>query len=154
MDRLPNRKKLWPQLPRYSPGVCLNLPPVLLVGLTTLTSLAFTRVIDFDDYETRHDCVSVYGGLPEIVIPGNYSLLNAISIFLPHVLTPLPVGQYSYRSVVSEREEVLPMCMSLLGARGSDATLLQLTRLFLEKTGRGTSVATGSEAFPRYQTQG
>ncbi|KAI2472684.1 amidase signature domain-containing protein [Annulohypoxylon bovei var. microspora] len=81
---------------------------------------------DFDDFETRHDCISVYGGLPEIV---------------------LPVGDYKYFSRISQREEALPMAMSIIGARGSDAMLIELARRLFEHTGRPTSLETGLRAF-------
>ncbi|KAI1205235.1 amidase signature domain-containing protein [Annulohypoxylon truncatum] len=81
---------------------------------------------DYDDYETRHDCISVYGGLPEIV---------------------LPVGEYKYFSRISQKEESLPMAMSIIGARGSDAMLIELAKRLLEYTGRPTSLTTGFQAF-------
>ncbi|XDG10234.1 hypothetical protein ABKA04_009849 [Annulohypoxylon sp. FPYF3050] len=82
---------------------------------------------DFNDFETRHDCVSVYGGLPEIV---------------------LPVGEYKYASRITGSTESLPMAMSIIGPRGSDAMLIELAKRLLEHTGRPTSLTTGARAFP------
>ncbi|KAI0892561.1 amidase signature domain-containing protein [Annulohypoxylon nitens] len=87
----------------------------------------FPNPRDYDDFETRHDCISVYGGLPEIV---------------------LPVGEYKYTSRITGRMESLPMAMSIIGPRGSDAMLIELAKRLLEHTGRPTSLVTGARAFP------
>lgn len=67
------------------------------------------------------------------------------------MLTTILVGQYPYRSDMSERKESLPICMSILGARGRDVELPHLAQSFLESKLNNwrTSVATGSEAFLR-----
>lgn len=60
----------------------------------------------------------------------------------------LPVGQTSYMSTVTSREEWLPASIGVVGARGSDAHLLSLLKDLMETAGLRTSTQAGRTAFP------
>ncbi|KAK4497672.1 hypothetical protein PRZ48_010325 [Zasmidium cellare] len=59
----------------------------------------------------------------------------------------LPIGQMPYHSRVSEREEQLPVAISLMGLPGTDISLINTAKTVLEKSGRPCRVATGREMF-------
>ena len=60
----------------------------------------------------------------------------------------LPIGQTSYISRVTNREEWLPASIGVVGARGGDKHLLLLLKDMMEITGMQTSVQDGRTAFP------
>ena len=60
----------------------------------------------------------------------------------------VPAGQVTYGSRVSQRDELLPVGVSLLGAPGSDLELLDLVATCLEESGRPTEVIVGKTMFP------
>ncbi|KAL8364197.1 hypothetical protein RB601_009776 [Gaeumannomyces tritici] len=55
----------------------------------------------------------------------------------------IPVGEVPYVSRVSGKEEVLPVCISMLGPPGTDTQLIAFAAKFLEGSGRYTAVKTG-----------
>ncbi|CAH0044896.1 unnamed protein product [Clonostachys solani] len=60
----------------------------------------------------------------------------------------VPVGQIPYISTVTERSEVIPGNIGLVGPKGSDVALLQLVADFLDTApGLHSSVMTGAKAF-------
>ena len=60
----------------------------------------------------------------------------------------LPIGQTLYESRVTSREEWLPASIGVVGARGSDASLLTFLGELMEHTELQTSVQVGRTAFP------
>ena len=59
----------------------------------------------------------------------------------------VPVGQVTYKSRVSNRQELLPVGLSLLSAPGTDIELLDMIVSCLEHNGRPTAVSTGKTMF-------
>lgn len=59
----------------------------------------------------------------------------------------VPVGQVTYESRVSNRQELLPVGLSLLSAPGTDIELLDMIVSCLEHNGRPTAVSTGKTMF-------
>ncbi|VUC33773.1 unnamed protein product [Clonostachys rosea] len=60
----------------------------------------------------------------------------------------VPVGQIPYVSTVTERSEVIPGNIGLIGPKGSDVALLQLVEKFLDSIpGLRSCVRTGTKAF-------
>ncbi|KAF2502329.1 amidase signature enzyme [Lophium mytilinum] len=61
----------------------------------------------------------------------------------------VPIGEIPYQSVISGREEMLPVAVGLLALPGSDLLLMDLARGCLEKAGRPVSVHTGRYMFKK-----
>lgn len=59
----------------------------------------------------------------------------------------LPIGQIPYDSKVTGCEEVLPVCVTLVGKPGGDADLIKLARSVSQSSGRPIIVRTGSSMF-------
>lgn len=57
------------------------------------------------------------------------------------------VDQIPYHSRVSDRQEQLPVAVSLMGLPGRDIALIDTAKTVLERTGRHSRVATGREMF-------
>ncbi|ROW13500.1 hypothetical protein VPNG_04455 [Cytospora leucostoma] len=60
----------------------------------------------------------------------------------------VPFAQLPYKSRVTRTIEYRPVCISLMGSRGSDLTLLRLAEETLRTTGWRTHVDTGRYTFP------
>lgn len=63
------------------------------------------------------------------------------------ILTVHAVGQIPYHSRVSERQEQLPVAVSLMGLPGRDLALIDNAKTVLENSGRHSRVATGRIMF-------
>ncbi|KAM5344734.1 hypothetical protein ACJ41O_010596 [Fusarium nematophilum] len=61
----------------------------------------------------------------------------------------IPFTQVPYHSRISGRTEYQPVCVSLMGAYGSDISIIELARQALEKARVRTRVDTGRFAFPK-----
>ncbi|CAH0027363.1 unnamed protein product [Clonostachys rhizophaga] len=59
----------------------------------------------------------------------------------------VPISEIPYQSRITGREEKLPMVVSLMGAPGTDAQLLEWTIDSLGKSGRATKVGVGNRMF-------
>ncbi|KAL2369276.1 amidase [Blastomyces gilchristii SLH14081] len=70
--------------------------------------------------------ISVYAGAPEVI---------------------LPIGQTSYHSRVTQREEWLPVALGLVGARGTDAAFTSFIKNTMEAANLSKSVYVGRTAF-------
>ncbi|KAK7420198.1 hypothetical protein QQX98_002851 [Neonectria punicea] len=64
----------------------------------------------------------------------------------PHLAVPF--AQQAYQSRISGRTEYQPVCVSLMGARGSESGMIQLVKQALEKAQWRTQVNTGRLTFP------
>ncbi|KAK0701529.1 amidase signature domain-containing protein [Apiosordaria backusii] len=73
------------------------------------------------------------------------SNLHATFAGLPHLI--MPIGQSTFNSVISHREEVFPVSMGIIGSKGTDIGLLRMVEDFLISTGLPTGVLTGKTAF-------
>ncbi|TPX09494.1 uncharacterized protein E0L32_009237 [Thyridium curvatum] len=60
----------------------------------------------------------------------------------------IPIGQLPFQSEISQREEVFPVTLSIVGARGTDLSILRLAHDFLAEHGPSTSVQVGRSAYP------
>ena len=60
----------------------------------------------------------------------------------------VPIGEVSYTSRISQREERLPVLANIVGAPGHDLHLFYAIRAVLAFSGRPDSVLTGSRMFP------
>ncbi|KAI9794811.1 MAG: hypothetical protein M1816_002939 [Peltula sp. TS41687] len=84
--------------------------------------------------------------------PANPSVQRGFeSLFLSPILgSPdivIPIAQMVYQSKISGQEEVLPICVNLVGSPGFDLRLIDTVQACLESAGRATSVQTGSTIF-------
>ncbi|KAE8312539.1 amidase signature domain-containing protein [Aspergillus transmontanensis] len=71
-----------------------------------------------------------------------------IAVLSGHPWLTVPVSQFSYKSKVTEVEERLPLCVGVVGPKGSDKELLRLVQGFFEATPEYQGwVHTGREAF-------
>jgi len=59
----------------------------------------------------------------------------------------VPIAEFLYESRVSEREEKLPIAISVVGNPGTDLALVALMRDFLKASNRPMRVSTGSSMF-------
>ncbi|KAI1131680.1 amidase signature domain-containing protein [Nemania abortiva] len=59
----------------------------------------------------------------------------------------IPISELPYMSRISNKEEKLPIVVSLMGAPGADLRLLQWTLEALKKSGRPTKAKTGKSVF-------
>lgn len=59
----------------------------------------------------------------------------------------LLVGSIPYKSRVTEKIEQLPIAVALLGAPGTDLTLVETVLECLKRSGRPTKVLTGKKLF-------
>ncbi|KAJ4396444.1 hypothetical protein N0V93_000663 [Gnomoniopsis smithogilvyi] len=75
----------------------------------------------------------------------NPTLLSSI-LGTPHLLVPF--AQLPYESHISGRTEYRPICVSVMGTRGSDSTLLRLVEEALRSAHWRTKVETGRYTFP------
>ncbi|KAK7419721.1 hypothetical protein QQZ08_010734 [Neonectria magnoliae] len=64
----------------------------------------------------------------------------------PHLAVPF--AQQAYQSRITERTEYQPVCVSLMGACGSEWAMIQLVKQAFEKAQWRTQVNTGRVAFP------
>ncbi|KPM40801.1 hypothetical protein AK830_g5768 [Neonectria ditissima] len=64
----------------------------------------------------------------------------------PHLAVPF--AQQAYQSRISGRTEYQPICVSLMGARGSESGMIQLVKQAFEKAQWRTQVKTGRSMFP------
>ncbi|GAP82416.1 putative glutamyl-tRNA amidotransferase subunit A [Rosellinia necatrix] len=77
------------------------------------------------------------------------------SIWEPLLISPItgspevivPVGEVPYNSRVSGKEEMLPVCVSVMGVPHSDLNLLETVQKILEGSNRWTTVGTGRSMF-------
>jgi hypothetical protein len=60
---------------------------------------------------------------------------------------PITVSQLPYTSRITNKEEKIPLVVSLMGAPHSDMELIQWAIQGLQKSGRATKVLTGKMAF-------
>ncbi len=60
----------------------------------------------------------------------------------------IPIGQTSFLSKVTKREEWLPVSLGVIGARGSDVSLPALLRDFVHAMQLPTTVEVGERDFP------
>lgn len=84
-------------------------------------------------------------GAPEIVVPGKH-----VSMFrrpVKALIQRSPVGQVPFHSRISNRNEFLPVAVSVLGAPDTDVELIDMVQQCLLSSGRPTSVQTGSTMF-------
>ncbi|PVH74988.1 amidase signature enzyme [Cadophora sp. DSE1049] len=65
---------------------------------------------------------------------------------LPQVA--FPIGQYSYKSSITNQDEVLPVVISIVGAKHTDLSIIKIIKHALEETQRPTAVSTGKVTFP------
>ncbi|KAF2818873.1 amidase signature enzyme [Ophiobolus disseminans] len=87
-----------------------------------------------------------YNKLPSVV--SSFSIFYLPTILQLPVLI-VPIGQKPYDSRITGVKEYLPIVSSLMGAKGSDALLINLAEAVLEKAGWPTTVKTGREMFER-----
>ncbi|KAJ5890023.1 hypothetical protein N7504_010833 [Penicillium tannophilum] len=59
----------------------------------------------------------------------------------------VPIGELEYHSMISGRQEYLPVVVSVLGKPGSDMALIDVVKRVLQNSGRPTEVKTGSRMF-------
>jgi len=86
--------------------------------------------------------------LPPFPAPSGVTTLTLSPILEAPELV-VPIGELQYQSVVSGREEMLPVGIGLLALPGSDLLLIDLARECLERAGRPTSVHTGRFMFKK-----
>ncbi|KAJ4423676.1 hypothetical protein N0V82_001699 [Gnomoniopsis sp. IMI 355080] len=75
----------------------------------------------------------------------NPTLLSSI-LGTPHLV--VPVAQLPYQSLISGRTEYKPICVSVMGTRGSDLALVRLVEEALNSANWQTNVDTGRYTFP------
>lgn len=68
-------------------------------------------------------------------------------MLIADIILSLVVTQLPYHSRITDREEKIPMVVSLMGAPGTDMELLTWTIDCLRKSGRPIKVKTGKLAF-------
>ncbi|KAF2653457.1 amidase [Lophiostoma macrostomum CBS 122681] len=81
-----------------------------------------------------------------------YSLLSGFNpLHMPPIMrapeVTAPVGDIPYQSIVSEREEPLPIAISLIGPPGTDLILPELVKKGLKGAGLPVEVKTGRSMF-------
>ncbi|KAF7536936.1 hypothetical protein G7Z17_g12951 [Cylindrodendrum hubeiense] len=64
----------------------------------------------------------------------------------PHLAVPF--AQLPYESRISERTEYQPVCVSIMGSRGSEVEMIRVVKQAFEKAHWRTQVTTGRYAFP------
>ncbi|ROW08437.1 hypothetical protein VMCG_03147 [Cytospora schulzeri] len=118
----------------------------------------FDRTIMSLDYEESGDAIMVLpcgsdGPKYRDTAPDEPTAVEGIdSKFLspilgtPHVVVPF--AQLPYKSRISKTLEYRPICISLMGGRGSDLALLRLAEETLQAAGWRTGVDTGRFTFP------
>ncbi|RDW93964.1 uncharacterized protein DSM5745_01286 [Aspergillus mulundensis] len=84
--------------------------------------------------------------LPPNGLLSGYAALNMSNMLRAPEVTA-PVGDIPYHSIVTDREERLPVAVSVIGAPGTDLLLVDLVEKGMVGAGLGTTVKTGSVAF-------
>ncbi|KAI1359887.1 amidase signature domain-containing protein [Xylaria arbuscula] len=87
----------------------------------------------------------IYPGDADPNVPGLRSTYLSVILGAPELA--IPITQLPYSSRISNKEEQLPMVVSLMGSPEADLQLLDWTLEALEKSGRSTKVKTGKVAF-------
>ncbi|KAK7993000.1 hypothetical protein PG988_001794 [Apiospora saccharicola] len=74
-------------------------------------------------------------------------------LYLPPILgspdVVVPIGEVSYMSRVTEREEFLPVAVNLVASPGDDFWLLNILKETLARSGRREDICTGSRIFQK-----
>ncbi|KAI1764170.1 amidase-like protein [Hypoxylon sp. FL1150] len=73
------------------------------------------------------------------------SNLHASFAGVPNII--VPIGQCSFHSKITERDELFPVSLSIIAPKGQDVGLLSLVHDYLRDNGLPTSVLTGRTAF-------
>ncbi|KAJ3564184.1 hypothetical protein NPX13_g7932 [Xylaria arbuscula] len=87
----------------------------------------------------------IYPGDADPNVPGLRSTYLSAILGAPELA--IPITQLPYSSRISNKEEQLPIVVSLMGSPEADLQLLDWTLEALEKSGRSTKVKTGKVAF-------
>jgi hypothetical protein len=80
------------------------------------------------------------------VFPSKFPILAQTSRIRPKTLTNYAVGQASYNSTITLQEEVLPVSVDIIAAKGCDGMIFALAKQLLE-AGILKRPATGSVPF-------
>lgn len=94
----------------------------------------------------RPDYRDIYRDKPDWAGYGWFYYMVAPFAKAPEAI--LPIGQTSYMSTVTNREEWLPASIGVVGARGSDAHLLSLLTDLMATAELPRSMRVGRTAFP------
>jgi Asp-tRNA(Asn)/Glu-tRNA(Gln) amidotransferase A subunit family amidase len=82
----------------------------------------------------------------------HFNPIGVPNLFLSPILgapeLTIPIGEYTYRSKVSGRDEKLPIGISLIGLPGHDMMLFEVVIDCLRKAGRPEKVLAGNTLFP------
>jgi len=107
-----------------------SLPAIMVVPMTT-GDLTYRdeysmEPIGISSTGWHSKLISSLAGLPQIVVP---------------------IGEFRFISKITCREAYLPIAISLIGAPGSESTLLDATRVAMKTMGTPTSVTVGKRCY-------
>ena len=83
----------------------------------------------------------------------HFNPIGVPNLFLSPILEApeltIPIGEYTYKSKISGKDEKLTVGISIIGLPGHDLELFNIAMNCLHKAGRPTQVLAGNTLFPK-----